>query len=398
MAKHGIFINHRHTNRGLAGRIYDFFERKGISPFLDNHSLSQGEYRRDLIEVIKETPYFLILLSNGVLDNLSADGMYYQELETAFNKSDRRIIVISIGDFKFPQNLPEPIKSISECNFYQLALDMSNFHEVMERVFEKDISQELIRDVLNWKTLYTSKGNTYLMPRSKLEAEIATLENRFGKELIECVKQNKEFTGEQRIRTIRMSCYAASIIFTPQREMVDLQAYDRGLMFNIFATLLKDPDFSLEVIINAPDCRSVADAIEYEKLGNSALDDRPEAVFLGSYAGIKTLVETDQIFKEAERSRRFRFMVTNSVLPYALFQIVYKDSWKEYNHIKVDLYSEGILSSMDRRSMLIFESVDKENYDFFVERYNYIRKPRQSRAIIEQNSDKWLRMWEELNG
>ena len=133
-----------------------------------------------------------------------------------------------------------------------------------------------------------------------------------------------------------------------------------------------------------------------EKLGNSSLESCPEAVFYGSYAGVKGLMENDPVFSAAAKEKRFKFMVTESVLPYALFQIVYKDNWKEYNHIKVDLYSSGMDSNMNRRSMVVFESADEENYNFFASRYNYIRNARESKALITLHNDEWLAKWEEI--
>ena len=353
---HGIFINHRHDNRNLAGRIYDFFQGKGMNPFLDIYSLTQGNYKDDIICKIKETPYFLCVLTPGALNNLNPDdpeSMYYQELETAFSNESTKVLVLVLGDVEVPKELPEKIIGLAHCHYYSLTKDMSNFYLVMEQLYEKDISQKVLMDVLDWKDVYCSRAGTYLSSRANIESEIATLENRFGKEFIQSIKDGKEFKGEQRIKYIRMSCYAASIIFTPQREMVDYQAYDRGLMFNIFAQLLRDPDFSLEIVINAPSSCAVNDAIENAKLGNKALESSPEAVFLGSYAGVKMLAENDPIFASALKERRFKFMVTESVLGYALFQIVYKDKWAQYNHIKIDLYSEGIDSNMDRRCLLI---------------------------------------------
>lgn len=397
--KYGVFINHRHDNRHLAGRIYDFFSSKGMNPFLDIYSLHQGRYKDDIIEIIEQSPYFLCVLTPGSLDNLNPDdpeAMYYQELEAAFTSEATKVLVVTLGEFNVPKSLPDKIKGLAGCHYYTLTKDMSNFYSVMEQLYSQDISQKTLIDLLDWKDRCTARSGTFLAARTVIESELATLENRFGRELIEAVKSGNEFTGEQKIKQIRMSCYAASIIFTPQRDMLDHYAYDRGLLFNIFAQLLRDPDFSLEIIINAPSSCAVNDAVDNMKLGNSSLESCPEAVFYGSYAGVTALKEHDSIFAQAVKEKRFRFMVTENVLSYALFQIIYKDAWKEYNHIKVDLYSEGINSSMERRCMIIFEESDKDNYSFFEARYNYIRNVRKSKNLIAAHNDEWLAEWEEI--
>lgn len=403
MGNHGIFISHKHDHRHLAGRIYDFFKSKGINPFLDIYSLQQGDYKSDITEQIKKTPYFLCVLTPGALDNLNPsdpNAVYYKEIETAFEerKNGKKIFVVISEDFVFPKidTIPEKIRDILNLHYYRMMNDMSNFYSVMETLYNSDIHTSVLSEVLDWKELNSIKRGTFVTSRLTLEREIATLKNRFGKELIDAVENGVEYTGEQRIKHISMSCYAASIIFTPQRDMVDDQAYDRGLMFNIFAELLKDPEFSLEMVINAPSSCAVQDSIDNEKLGNSALESRPEAVFLGSYASVRALSETDPVFVKAKAETRFRFMVTDSVLPYALFQIVYKDKWKQYNHIKIDLYSEKISSSTERRSMIIFEDEDRENYNFFAERYRYIRNARKSAQLISQYNEEWLEKWEKI--
>ena len=215
-------------------------------------------------------------------------------------------------------------------------------------------------------------------------------------ERVRCIKEGRPYTGENHIRFVHMSCYAASIIFSPGMDMVDEQAFDRGLMFNIFANLLEDEEFSLEIVINAPGSFAAQDAVENKKMGNSALEAYPEAIFLSSYCNIQRLIREDPVFGKAYQEKRFRFMVTENVLPYALFQMEYKPGFEEYSHIKVDLYSEGLVSNMDRRCMVIFKENDPDNYGFFAERYKYIRDVRESRRLIAENHERWLQEWADL--
>jgi hypothetical protein len=232
--------------------------------------------------------------------------------------------------------------------------------------------------------------------RKQLERNHATLDDRFGAEFVRCVREGREYTGEHPIRSIRMSCYAASVLFSNSVDMMDAQAFDRGLMFNIFAKLLEDEDFSMEIVINAPDCAAAQDAIENDKLGNSALEANLEAVFLSSYCGIRRLIYEDPVFRKAYQNKRFRFMITENVLPYALFHMTYKEGYEQYDHVKVDLYSEGLVSNMERRCMVIFREDDPENYTFFVERYNYVRNVKESKKLIKEGHDRWVAAWEGL--
>ena len=91
-------------------------------------------------------------------------------------------------------------------------------------------------------------------------------------------------------------------------------------------------------------------------------------------------------------------MVTDNALPYSIFQIEYKQGYEENNHIKVDLYSEGLTSNMDRRCMVFFKKDDPENYDFFVKRYEYIRNVKKSKQLIAENHNNWIGQWTQFQG
>ena len=374
--KYGIFINYKRSHKHLAGRIFDYFRMKGLNPFMDEYSMNQKDYRDALVQEIITVPFFLcILTKDGLEDLLSPEregNMYYKEIETACLNNKRIFMIVADNiNFNDLSGLPESIEKIKYINHYALPEENRYFYSVMNTLFEQDIlssddiDQDILEETLNWRQYSLAKASTLITSRERLEKTTASLVNLFGKEFVDCVKNKEPFTGEYRTQEINMVCYAASRIVTPGKNMMDRKAYDFGLMFNIFAYLLEDKDFSLRIIITAPQSAAADDAIEYNKLGNSALEDYEEAVFLGSYASINKLKETEP-YKTASKSARFKFMVTDCMLPYALFQVVYKNGWEEFNHIKVDLYSYGIDSSMDRRSMLIFQKTDPDNYNLWL--------------------------------
>lgn len=391
--EYGVFISHSHNDWALAGRIYDYLDARGYSPFLDVASLRHGRFTDALDEQIRSSPYFLCVVTPNILPSLTADGWIYKEIRLAL-ESGREIILLGDNNFAWPDYLPSDADGIRD--YHILPLTRENFLQTMGDVCRRDIDRQKIRHVFGWRTQANASANTYITSRETMEKSLATLENRFGQELIDCVRQKREYTGENRIRFIHMSCYAASVIFSPTVNMVDERAYDRGMIFNVVASLLKDDEFSFEIIINTPDCFAVRDAIANDKLGNSALEECPEAIFYSAYANICRLTEEDPIFKKAKQEKRFRFMVTDAVMPCAIFQVEYKHGYEEHNHIKVDLYSEGLVSNMDRRCMLFFESSDPENYLFFEKRYEYMRNVRRSRELIRANHDAWIARWNEL--
>lgn len=394
MKKHGIFISYRHTDWALAGRIYDFLDSKGLQPFWDSTSMYQGHFPDTLQQQIMHAPYFLCVLTQNTFCSSNPNDWVYREIEIALSCPDKKILLIADSDFCWPDKLPDAIANIRQRHYD--AVNRSTFRDVMEQLCQRNIDWVSLSGVLDWRQRLRSVNNVYLSDREYIERTLAPLSDRFGAELVKALQNNVVYEGENHIRFIHMSCYAASIIFSPQQDMVDERACDLGMMFNIFAWLLRDPGFSMEIVINAPGSPAMQDAIDRKKLGNSALEVYPEAIFLSSYNNIWRLIREEPTFAKAYKEKRFRFMVTESVLPYALFQVEYKPEYEEYSHIKVDLYSEGITSNMDRRCMMIFKQDDPENYNFFVRRYEYTRNPIESKALIRQHHDQWVTQWEQL--
>lgn len=403
--RYGIFISYKRTDKHLAGRFYDYFSNRGINPFMDEQSLrTSRDYWTDLEQAISETPYFLFLLTPDGAEDLCApdfsERIYVKELLTAF-RTGRNILIATYGGVgyrKLLSALPEALSGMHGITPYELPDSARLFYSYMNELF-RDINLDLLKNHLNWRDYTMHKSNTLILPRSDLESDFATLENRFGADLVEAVRNRSEFTGENRIQEVNMACYAASLIVAPERTMIDRRAYDYGILFNLFTELLRDKDFSLRIITTAPDGRAAQDACEFDRLGNSALEDFEEAVFLGSYAKICTLKKREP-FLSARKERRFSFMVTECALPYAIFHIQYKDPWKEFDHVKVDLYSFSIDSSVERRSMIFFKNdpANTANYTFFVNQFNALRKRyrRRSAQLIRAEHKNWIAHWREL--
>lgn len=406
---YGVFINYKHTHKHLAGRIYDFFVTKGAGPFMDDYAMNQDrDYRERLLHEVRNAPYFLCLLTEDAVEELCAlndssdneENIYFEEIKTAF-ESARKILVLTYGNINYDvlKKLPESISGIKYINHYKIPEENRLFYNVMEELHLRDIDYEVLKDVVSWREIIKRKANTWLTSRGKLENDIASLNERFGRELVECVKRHDDFTGNSCIKEINMVCYAATIIINTDVARIDRRAYDYRTMFNIFAQLLKEERFIFRLVVNAPLSVASKDAVNYSKLGNHALMDNEEAVFLNTYANINRMIESGP-YKTASKERRFTFTVTECVLPYAMFQIVYDEENREKNHIKVDLYSCNMDSSDDRRTMVIFRREDQENYDFFenqIKFFNSREMRRRSFELISQNHDRWMQAWTEYS-
>ena len=398
MNRYGVFINHRYHNRYFAGRVYDYLKNKGLDPFLDIYGLGQGDFNEELENTIRETPYFLAVLGKGDLDDLDPDSgkdVYYKEWETAI-ESKRNILLVAEAGFQWPYNLPPKMRFLQSRHFYEIDRRMSNFFEIMDLLRQKDIDLSLLDGILNWREYVQYNANVLLIPREEMEKKVSTLENRFGHEFIECVKEKRSFEGRQRVRHINMACYAASIVFAPDRDLVDHKAYDRGLMNRIFATLLEDEEFALNIIINSPDSPGAQDAVKREKLGNSSLEDDTRKVFLGSYYNMRQLLQ-EEPYKSANNKKRFKYYLTDTVIPFAYFQMEYKEPWAAFDHIKLDLYTEGIDSNMQRGCMIIFKQDNPELYTYFYNHYTHLKSHamKETKTIEHNKGQDWIQEWKE---
>ena len=401
---HGIFISYKRSHKHLAGRIFDYFNYKGMAPFIDEHSLHQSpSFWKDIEKEIQSSPYFLLLLTKDGLEDLLSENhqkmALFFEVKTAF-ENNKHIRILSYGDVDLEKlnHLPKEIQSLKDITVYKIPQDSRFFFPLMDELYQKDFDPKEIVERIGWNQAIKGRVNTFIVDRAELEKNYASFNHRFGKEfMLNLLESNKN--EEKRIKEINLVCYAATVIFTPNRSLIDRKAFDYGTMFNVFKKLLEDDDFYLRIVTVAPFSNSVEDAIEYERLGNSALMDEEQLVFLSSYAGVQQLRE-DEPFKTAWAQRHFLYYVTECALPYAIFQVIYKDPWKELNHVKVDLYSVGMDSSMDRRTMIFFEHnpAQKADYDFFVQQFQYLFKDarKRSKNLISKNHEEWMKKWEEM--
>ncbi len=393
---YGVFVSYRRAYSFFAGRIHDFLSYRGFAPFMDVYRMPQDNFEDVIARRIKECPYFLLVLGKGCFDGLSESDVFFTEIETALKtKSPEDILIVADRDFTFPpkEQLPTEFHDLlrHQCD----VITHEHFATDMER-FAGNLRLEKLIGVLNWRERISRNGFVTVGSRTYVERTLVPMENSFGKGLMEAVMSGKHYEGVQILKQIRMSCYAASAIFCPNRDMVDDRAYDKGVLFNTFGELLRDPEFSLEIMINAPGSRGAEEAIQNDMLGNRALEDHPEGVFLGAYAGIVRLINEEPAFAEAYKGKRFRFYLTDTVMTGAIQIMEYKGPWSEFDHVKFDLYTYNLESSMDRRTMHFFKRDNPDNFQHMLRAYNYMKRHTYKKDEIQKNHETWLRQWAEL--
>ena len=234
--------------------------------------------------------------------------------------------------------------------------------------------------------------NTYVASRKEIEESLDLVRDNF----------KKRFT--RRIKKIRILGIALPAIFATDRA--DYSYKDKGFkrdkIFNYIKAAVK-AGAELEVITNAPLPALIQDAKAKVPPTGRTVEERIASIY-DVYFNIKTLKSSgsnsDPVFASAskdENGSRFIHKLTNIVLPYSLFQIIFEDSYKGNNHIKVDIYSPEVASNGKRISMVFFESTDNDNYKFFDENFTQISNNLcLSDKEIEESEERWQYEWDEI--
>jgi hypothetical protein len=103
----------------------------------------------------------------------------------------------------------------------------------------------------------------------------------------------------------------------------------------------------------------------------------------------------DTLFAEAKRENRFGYYVTDMCMPFAIFAVEYDTEYSFLNHVKVDLYSAPLTNENERRSMIIWQNSDEENYNFFLRNFDNVRTQLCSPHNMDEMriwADKWKTM------
>ena len=141
--RYDIFISYRRkTGADDARLLQQALKARGFNVFFDYDSLRAGQFDKRIYTAIEEAPFFILMLSEGALDNCVNEGDWVRnEIEYAL-KLTRKIIPVAVNPsaWTFPECLPAKImegignESISELNKAAL------FEESIEKLIKDRLS------------------------------------------------------------------------------------------------------------------------------------------------------------------------------------------------------------------------------------------------------------------
>lgn len=165
------------------------------------------------------------------------------------------------------------------------------------------------------------------------------------------------------IKEIRVLNYAGTTIVDPNNSDYTNFSEKDELSTALFRVLDRE-NVKFTIILTNPESEAAREAIRSRKVINNKYNDtNREMIFADACDALKKALSDGGDLHNAYKGNRINCRLTDIALPYGLFQVIYNDASK--NHIKVDLYSPEIPDEGERRTFYIYESKNKEDYNFF---------------------------------
>ena len=140
--KYDVFISYRRkTGVDDARLLQQALKARGYNVFFDYDSLRDGQFDERIFEAIDNAPIFILMLSEGALDNCVDEGDWVRmEIEHAIQRM-RTIVPVStaIQSWAFPTNLPDCLQVITKTQISELN-KTSLFEESVDRIVKDRFS------------------------------------------------------------------------------------------------------------------------------------------------------------------------------------------------------------------------------------------------------------------
>lgn len=225
-----------------------------------------------------------------------------------------------------------------------------------------------------------SENNLLMKPRKNIH-QLYTLENRL----------HLNDDGYKHIRRIRLMNLASNLVLNP--EFIDIGQIQQSPseLSNAFQRILQESHAMLEMILTEPHPANLRDAAT--KMANSVAGSRENLIYI-AWEAIHNNVLTNPIYKKAYEEHRFLYFSLNIGIPYAVFGVEFDGEFEKYDHIKIDLYSSEIGNENQRRSFIIWKDIDYENYHFFIENFDSVKRNKEicyqpALSVIKGWLDEW---------
>jgi hypothetical protein len=202
------------------------------------------------------------------------------------------------------------------------------------------------------------------------------------------------------IKHIRIMNMAGNLIINPKRAA----NYDHIIDENqtpedYIKKILIETSARMDLLLLEPNDNNLND-IE-SKIANETAGGPRGAL----YSALATIYDNlygegsdDPIWK-TDGKKRVNFEVMKISMPYAIFGVEFVKGHEQFNHVKVDLYSAGLNDESDRRSFVIWQEEDPENYNFFINNFKHVFNTGNglSKNVSRVDLKEWKEKWESMD-
>ncbi|MCI9311666.1 MAG: nucleotide-binding protein [Lawsonibacter sp.] len=195
----------------------------------------------------------------------------------------------------------------------------------------------------------------------------------------------------KQIRRIRIMNFASNLAINPEiGEIGHIPTKDISLSDGI-EKIMSETNATVELILTQPNEYNIKDL--ETKIANLRAGSSGGAL----YSALATLyknLSTNTIYAQRSTSTPvlFQLYVMKTSMPFGIFNVEFLGDARRLNHVKVDLYSAVLDNEDDRRSFVIWQDEDPENYQFFVHNFANIKK---NPLLCEEAKLDMLKSWAE---
>lgn len=205
------FISYRRQETGAeANLLYDSLTKQGYSTFLDVHSLDNGRFDENLLDIISNCTNFILILTKDTLVRCKdKKDWIYRELRQAL-LTKKNIICVFVGEVLFPTDLPQEISEIE--NYNGIVFDFNYYDKFVEKLISRFL-------VTNNNLLVSNDDSDFVIDGTKLIAYVGNAGTVIIPNNVTCI-------GE---RAFKDKTHLIKIVFPESIEIVEDGAFERCL-------------------------------------------------------------------------------------------------------------------------------------------------------------------------
>lgn len=242
---------------------------------------------------------------------------------------------------------------------------LSDYNGVTHLSYEPD-DPDRMREVLRGWLVQRVRGDRAPKSENNIFMESRKIIHRRYSLTDEFHLDKDGFSHIQKIRIMNMAgnLVTGSEYTDPAHELPGIK------LSQIIRCVLEKTNATLDLMLLDPNERNLRDAAARMPNPNAK---SPEQLIYASWRTICENIDSDNVYRSAYQSKRFRCFASMIGMPYAILGVEYDEEYAQYNHVKIDLYSSGLGDEGQRRSFIVWQDTNPQNYDFFIHNFDNIR-------------------------